>query len=139
MNHNEQPKTNQKNTFNAEMKKTDIYQDRKNLHEFFEEDHYIHQESMNESSHEVYRVYKNFKESYSEIFTDINMMIAESTHYCHEYKTSFISHNKLHDHIHIKCKSLILSLSLTVSENSKPMIIKSRIKSKKLLRYSFRE
>ena len=42
MNHNEQSKTNQKNTFNTEMKKTDVYQDRKNLHEFFEKNYYIH-------------------------------------------------------------------------------------------------
>ena len=139
MNHNEQLKTNQKNAFNTEMKKMNIYQDKKNLHEFFEKDHYIHQESMNESSHEIYRIYEDFKESYSEIFTDINMIIAESIHHCHECKIFFVSHNKLHDHIHTECKSLILSLSSTVSENSESMIIKSMIKSKKLLRYSFRK
>src|SRR5207248_410488 len=122
-----------------EMKKTDIYQDRKNLHEFFEENHYIHQESINESSHEIYRIYKDFKESYSEIFADINMTIAESTHHCHECKTSFISHNKLHDHIHTECKLLIQSLSSTVFENSESTIIKSRVKSKKLSEYSFRK
>ncbi len=116
-----------------------IYQDKKNLHEFFKEDHYIHQESMNESSHEVYKIYKNLKESYSKIFTDINMMIAESIHHCHKCKTSFVSHNKLHDHIHTEYKSLILSSSPTVSENSKSTIIKSRVKLKKLLKYSFRE
>ena len=49
------------------------------------------------------------------------------------YKTFFISHNKLHDHIHIKCKLLILSSSSTVSENSKSMIIKSIIKLKNYL------
>ena len=121
------------------MKKTDVYQDRENLHEFFKENHYIHQEFMNESSHEVYRVYKDFKESYSEIFADVNMIIAESTHHCHKCKTFFVSHNKLHDHIHIKYKSLILSLSSTVSENSKSTIIKSKVKSKKLSEYSFRK
>ena len=139
MNCNEQLKTNQENTFNAQMKKTDIYQDRKNLHEFFEEDHYIHQESINESDHEVYKIYEDFKESYSEIFTDINMMIAKSTHHCHECKTSFVSHNKLHDHICTECKLLIQSLSSSVLKNSKSMIIKSVIKSKKLSRYSFRK
>src|SRR5947207_8957202 len=102
MNCNEQSKINQRNTFNTEMKKTDIYQDRKNLHEFFEKNHYIYQEFMNEFSHEIYRIYKNSEEFYSKIFADINMMIAESTYHCHECKTSFISHNKLHDHIHIK-------------------------------------
>ena len=138
-NHNEQSKTNQKNIFNTEKKKTNIYQDKENLHEFFKENHYIHQEFMNESSHEVYKVYKDFKESYSEIFADVNMTIAESTHYCHECKTFFVSHNKLHDHICTECKLLILSLSSTVSENSKSMIIKLKIKSKKLSEYSFRK
>src|SRR5438034_6745385 len=139
MNCNEQSKTNQKNTFNTEIKKTDVYQNRKNLHEFFEKNHYIYQKFMNEFNHEIYKIYENFKKSYSEIFTDINMIIAEFTHHCHECKTSFISHNKLHDHIHIKCKSSVLSSSSTVSENSKPTIIKLRIKSKKLFRYSFRK
>ena len=137
--HNKQSKTNQKNTFNAEIKKMNVYQDKENLHEFFEENHYIHQEFMNESSHEVYKIYEDSEESYSEIFTDINMMIAESTHHCHKCKTSFVSHNKLHDHIHIKCKLLILSSSSTVSENSESTIIKSVIKSKKLSEYSFRK
>ena len=94
---------------------------------------------MNESSHEIYRIYKNSEEFYLEIFADINMMIAESTHHCHECKTSFISYNKLHDHICIKCKSLILLSSSTVSENSKSTIIKLRVKLKKLLKYSFRK
>src|SRR5436190_1507329 len=91
--------------------------------------YYIHQESINESSHEIYKVYKNFKESYSEIFADINMIITEFTHHCHECKTSFVSHNKLHDHIHTECKSSVLSLSSTISENSKSMIIELRVKS----------
>ena len=137
MNYNKQSKTNQKNTFNAEMKKTNIYQNRKNLHEFFKKNHYIYQEFMNESNHKIYRIYKDFEESYSEIFADVNMMITESIH--HDCKTSFISHNKLHDHIHIKCKSSVQSLSSTVLKNSKSIIIKLMIKSKKLLRYSFKE
>ena len=121
------------------MKKTDIYQDKKNLHEFFKKNHYIHQEFINEFNHEIYKIYKNSKESYLKIFADINIMIAKSTHYCHEYKTFFVSHNKLHDYICIKCKLLILSLSSTISENSKSTIIESIIKSKKLLEYSFKE
>ena len=116
-----------------------IYQNRKNLHEFFEENYYIYQEFINEFSHEIYKAYEDSEESYSEIFTDINMTIAESTHYCYECKASFISHNKLHDHICTECKLLILSPSSTVSENSKSMIIKSMIKSKKLSEYSFRK
>src|SRR5436190_2333393 len=121
------------------MKKTDIYQDRKNLYKFFKKNHYIHQEFMNKSDYKVYKIYKNFEKHYSEIFTDINIMIAEFIHYYHECKTSFISHNKLHDYIHIKCKLLIQSLSLSVFENSKLIIIKSVIKSKKLSEYSFRK
>ena len=73
MNCNEQSKTNQKNTFNIEMKKTNIYQDRKNLHEFFKENYYIHQEFINEFDYEVYRIYKNFEKYYSEIFVDVNI------------------------------------------------------------------
>ena len=69
------------------MKKTNIYQDRKNLHEFFKENYYIYQEFMNKSNHEIYKIYKDFEESYSEIFTDINMMIAEFIHHCHKCKT----------------------------------------------------
>ena len=94
---------------------------------------------MNESNHEIYKIYKNSEKSYSEIFADVNMIITEFTHHCHECKTFFVSHNKLHDHICIKCKLLILSLSPTVSENSESTIIESRIKSKKLFRYSFRK
>ena len=94
---------------------------------------------MNESSHEIYKIYKDFKKSYSKIFTDVNMIITESTYHCYKCKTSFVSHNKLHDHIHIKCKSSVLSSSSTVSENSKSMIIKSKIKLKKLSEYSFRK
>src|SRR5204863_8937955 len=100
MNHNEQSKTNQKNTFNIEMKKINIYQDKENLHKFFKEDYYIYQESINEFNHEIYRIYKDSEKSYSEIFADVNMMIAESTHHCHECKIFFVSHNKLHDHIY---------------------------------------
>ena len=121
------------------MKKTNIYQDRKNLHEFFKKDHYIHQEFMNEFSYEVYRIYEDSEESYSEIFADINMTIAESIHHCHECKTSFISHNKLHDHIHTECKLSVQSSSSSVFKNSKLIIIESVIKSKKLLRYSFKK
>src|SRR5436190_16762245 len=139
MNCNEQSKTNQRNTFNIEMKITNVYQDRKNLHEFFKKNHYIHQEFINKSNYKVYRIYKNLKKFYSEIFADINMIIAESTHYCHKCKTFFVSHNKLHDHIHIECKSLILSSSSTASENSESMIIELRIKSKKLFKYSFKK
>jgi len=139
MNHNEQSKTNQKNAFNAEIKKANIYQDKKNLHEFFKKNHYIHQEFINESSHEIYKIYKNSEESYSEIFADVNMMIIESTHHYHECKTFFVSHNKLHDHICTECKLLIQSLSSSVSENNKSMIIESMIKSKKLSEYSFRK
>ena len=98
----------------------------------------MHQEFVNEFNHEVYKVYENSEEFYSEIFTDINIMIIESTHYCHECKTCFISHNKLHNHIHIKCKSSAQSDS-TVSENSKSTIIKSVIKLKKLFEYSFKK
>src|SRR5436190_3364162 len=122
MNYNEQSKTNQENAFNVEIKKMNIYQDRKNLHEFFEENHYIHQEFINESNHEIYKIYKNSEKFYSEIFVDVNMIIVESTHHCHKCKTSFVSHNKLHDHICIKCKLLILSSSSTVFENSELMI-----------------
>ena len=121
------------------MKKTDIYQNKKNLHEFFKENHYIHQKFMNESDHEIYKIYKNFKKFYSKIFADINMMIAESTYHYHEYKTSFISHNKLHDHICTECKLSVLSLSLTVFENSESIIIELMIKSKKLSEYSFKK
>ena len=121
------------------MKKTNVYQNKKNLHEFFEENHYVHQESVDESSQKVYRVYKNFKEFYSEIFTDINMMIIESTHYCYKCKTFFISHNKLHDHIYTEYKLLIQSSSSSVLKNSKSTIIKSKVKSKKLSEYSFRK
>ena len=139
MNQNEQSKTNQSNTFNIEMKKINIYQDRKNLHEFFKKNHYIHQEFINESDHEIYKIYKNFEEYYSEIFIDVNMMIAESTHYYYECKTSFVSHNKLHDHIHTECKLLIQSSSSDVLKNSKSIIIESVIKLKKLSEYSFRK
>ena len=51
------------------MKKTDIYQDKENLHEFFKEDHYIYQEFMNEFNHEIYRIYKDSEESYLKIFS----------------------------------------------------------------------
>ena len=139
MNCNEQLKTNQSNAFNTEMKKMNIYQNKENLHEFFEEDHYMHQEFINESNHEVYRIYKNFEESYSEIFIDVNMIIIEFTYHYHECKTSFISHNKLHDHIHTECKLLVQSSSSSVFKNSKSIIIESVIKSKKLLKYSFRK
>src|SRR5947207_10321827 len=115
MNQNEQSKTNQSNTFNIEMKKINIYQDRKNLHEFFKKNHYIHQEFINESNHEIYKIYKNLKKSYSEIFIDVNMMIIEFIHHCHECKIFFVSHNKLHDHICTECKLLILLSSSTVS------------------------
>src|SRR5204863_10150792 len=98
-------------------------QNRKNLHEFFEENYYIHQELMNESDHEIYKVYKNSEEFYSEIFADINMMIAESIHHYHECKTFFISHNKLHDHICTECKLSIQSSSSSVLKNSKSTII----------------
>ena len=94
---------------------------------------------MNESNQKVYKIYKNSEKLYSEIFDNINMIITESTHHCHECKISFIFHNKLHDHICIKYKLSIQSLSSSVSENSKSMIIKSKIKSKKLLKYSFRK
>ena len=121
------------------MKKTDIYQNRKNLHEFFKKNHYIHQKFINEFNHEVYKIYKNFKKSYSEIFVDINMIITEFTHHCHKCKTFFVSHNKLHDHICIKCKLSVLLLSSTISENSKSTIIKSMMKLKKLFEYSFKK
>jgi len=104
MNCNEQSKINQSNTFNAEMKKMNIYQNRKNLHEFFKENHYMHQEFVDEFSQRIYKVYENFKEFYSKFFTDVNMIIIESTYYCYECKTCFISHNKLHNHICIECK-----------------------------------
>ena len=120
------------------MKKTNIYQDKKNLHEFFKENHYVHQKFVNESSQKVYKVYENFKESYSEIFTDINMIIIESTYYYYECKTCFIFNNKLHNHIHTECKSLAQSDS-AVLKNSKSTIIKSVIKSKKLFKYSFKK
>src|SRR5438034_3725241 len=117
MNCNEQSKINQENTFNVQMKKTNVYQNKKNLHEFFKKNHYIHQEFMNESDHEIYKVYKNFEEFYSEIFIEINMIITESTHYCHKCKTFFISHNKLHDHICTECKLLIQSSNSSVLKN----------------------
>ena len=138
MNHNEQSKTNQKNAFNAEIEKTDIYQNRKNLHEFFKENHYMHQEFVNEFNQKVYKIYENSENSYSEIFIDVNMIIIEFIHHCYECKTFFISYNKLHDHICIKCKLLILSSSSTVSEKSKSMIIELKVKLKKLFEYSFR-
>ena len=67
------------------------------------------------------------------------MIIIESTYHCHECKTFFVSHNKLHDYIHIKYKLSVLSSSSTVSENSESIIIKSKIKSKKLFKYSFKK
>ena len=139
MNHNKQSKTNQSNTFNTEMKKTDIYQERENLHKFFKKNHYIHQKFINESDHKVYKIYKDSEKSYLETFININMMIIEFTHHCHKCKTFFVSHNKLHDHICIKCKSSVQSLSSSVFKNSKSTIIKSVIKSKKLSEYSFRK
>ena len=99
----------------------------------------IYQEFINKSDHEIYKIYKDSEKSYLEIFIDINMMIIESTHYCHKCKIFFISHNKLHDHIYTECKLLIQSLSSSVLKNSESMIIKSVIKSKKLLEYSFRK
>ena len=94
---------------------------------------------MNESDHEVYRVYENFKKHYSKIFADINMIITESTHHCHKCKTFFVFHNKLHNYICTECRLLIQSLNSSISENSKLMIIKSVIKLKKLSEYSFRK
>ena len=67
------------------------------------------------------------------------MIITELTHHYHECKTSFISHNKLHDHIYTECKSSVQSSSSSVFKNSKSTIIKSVIKSKKLFKYSFKK
>ena len=86
MNQNEQSKINQSNTFNTEIKKTNIYQDRKNLYKFYKKNHYIYQKFINECNQKVYSAYKNFKEFYSKIFDDVNMIITESTHYCHKCK-----------------------------------------------------
>ena len=82
---------------------------------------------------------KKSTEFYSEIFADINMTIAEFTYYCYKCKIFFISHNKLHDHIHIKCKLSVQSLNSAVFKNNKLIIIKSIIKSKKLSEYSFKK
>ena len=121
------------------MKKINIYKDRKNLYKFFKEDYYIYQEFVKKSNYKVYRAYKDIKESYSKIFANINIIVAESTHYCHECKASFASHNKLHNYIQIECNSLALLSRLAIFKDGKSIIIKSVVKLKELFKYSFRE
>ena len=121
------------------MKKANVYKDRENLHEFFKEDHYIHQEFVKEPNHEAYKAHKDIKESYPETFTNINMIVAESTHHYHKYKTSFASYNKLHNYIQIKCNLPALLSRLAILKDDKSIIIELVIKSKELSRYSFRE
>ena len=61
------------------MKKTDIYQDRKNLYKFFKKNHYIHQEFMNKSDYKVYKIYKNFEKHYSVTQIAILWFLSEDT------------------------------------------------------------